>query len=91
MALGIACSTIQKKQHPMRKLISSLYLVLFVSGSTGTLMAQEPATKAPHHVMYTTVKGKNKCCNKGSKAKADKCTEKPRSKQATAVQVMAGK
>jgi hypothetical protein len=47
--------------------------------------------KDPHHVMWTNKKGKAKCCNKGTKAKAEQCAEKMKGKGATNVQVMAGK
>ena len=44
-----------------------------------------------HHVMYRTAKGMDKCSNKKSKEKADRCAAKLRAKgKATDVQVMAG-
>lgn len=48
-------------------------------------------TVEKHHVMWTTPKGKEKCCTKKSKEMADRCAEKlRRKKKLDNVQVMAG-
>ncbi|MEO8587908.1 MAG: hypothetical protein ABI432_00925 [Flavobacteriales bacterium] len=68
---------------------TAILLSLFFYTSTSVAA---PASKDPHHVMWTSAKGKDKCCNKGSKVKADHCAEKMRAKgKAKNVQVMAGK
>jgi hypothetical protein len=82
----------ENRKH-MRTAITSLFLSVFFAGTIISVQAQEPvpAAKDPHHVMWTNKKGAAKCKDKGSKEKADKCAAKLRTKNATAVQVMAGK
>jgi hypothetical protein len=69
----------------------ALVLAAFFAFGT-TAMAAAPQQAADYyHVTYTTKKGKAKCCTKKNKMKADACAEKLRTKQASNVNVMAGR
>lgn len=64
-------------------------LVVALSLVATPLLAAPP--DAPYHVMWTNAKGKEKCCNKKTQAKADEHAAKLRAKgKVTNVQVMAG-
>jgi len=70
----------------MRTLLLALCLSAFVAPTS--LIASPPDG---YHVMWKTPKGKDKCCNKKSQEKADRCAEKMRTKgKAKGVSVMAG-
>jgi hypothetical protein len=71
----------------MRTILLALCMTAFLAPQSS--VASPPAEK--FHIMWTSAKGKAKCCNKKSKEKADKCAEKMRAKgRAKDVQVMAG-
>jgi hypothetical protein len=74
--------------HALRTLFLSGLFLGFVSPA---LSATAAPAKDPHHVMWTSNNGKAKCSNKGSKAKAEECAAKLRSKAVANVQVMGGK
>ncbi|HEY0975919.1 MAG TPA: hypothetical protein VGE21_00500 [Flavobacteriales bacterium] len=74
----------------MRKSLPILLALAFLGATSQPLLANA-ATKDPHHVMWTNKKGKAKCCNKGTKEKAEKCADRMRSKGVADVQVMNGK
>lgn len=72
----------------MKTILLSLCLMAFMAPSP--LLASSPGDA--HHVMWTNPKGKEKCCNKKSKEKADQCAKKMQAKgKATKVKVMTGK
>jgi hypothetical protein len=71
----------------MKTLLLTLCLATCYSASA---LGPEPADR--YHIMWTSAKGKAKCCNKKSKEKADHCAEKMRAKgKVTDVKVMAGR
>jgi hypothetical protein len=69
----------------------ALVLAAFFAFGTTAMATVQQQTADYYHVTYTTKKGKAKCCTKKSKMKADECAERLRSKQATNVNVMAGR
>lgn len=73
---------------PVRPLLAAALIGLMAPAASA--LAPAPA-KDPHHVMWTSKKGKAKCTNKATKEKAERCAAKLREHNATNVQVMAGK
>ncbi|MGV3636140.1 MAG: hypothetical protein ACO1NQ_00710 [Flavobacteriales bacterium] len=66
-----------------------IILVMAFSIMTAPLLAAPPETR--HHVMWTSAKGKMKCCNKRTDAKAEAFAAKLRAKgKVSNVQVMTG-
>lgn len=71
----------------MRTLITPLVVAFSLIATP--LLAAPP--DAPYHVMWTNAKGKAKCCNKKTQARADAHAAKLRAKgKVSNVQVMAG-
>ena len=81
---------IQLTMTTLRTACTALFLVSASLYFCPQVTAIAPPTEV-HHVMYRTAKGMDKCFNKKSKEKADRCAAKLRAKgKATDVQVMAG-
>lgn len=75
----------------MRILLRSIAASLLLGFAAPVTVSALAPAKDPHHVMWTNKNGKAKCMNKGSRAKADKCADRLRQRNATNVQVMAGR